>query len=204
MLTVESLNRLVNVVDNCPWGAASGRRHHDQTAQRLKAFRPLYTEAERLRRDASKWTIVQGVLAPVQFIIFLVSVTLVVNFLLTGTGQSSAIFSVIVKTLILYTIMVTGSIWEHEIFGRYLFAPAFFWEDVVSMLVLALHTLYLAAVFAGNVGAHTLMLIALAAYFSYVVNATQFVLKLRAARRHPAASMQGVGGYGCAPAGTAP
>jgi len=85
-----------------------------------------------------------------------------------------------------------------------LFAPAFFWEDVVSMLVLALHTLYLAAVFAGGFEAHTLMLIALAAYFSYVVNATQFVLKLRAARRHPAASMRGAAVYGCAPAGTAP
>ena len=204
MLTVESLNRLLNVVDNCPWGAASGRRGRTQAAQTMKAFRPLYTEAERERRDASKWTIVQGVLAPVQFIIFLVSVVLVLNFLVTGTGQSSAIFSVIVKTLILYTIMVTGSIWEHEIFGRYLFAPAFFWEDVVSMLVLALHTLYLAAVFAGTVGAHTLMLIALAAYASYVVNATQFVLKLRAARRHSSAYIAGPRGFGCAPAGTAP
>ena len=203
MLTVESLSRLVNVVDNCPWSAASGRRHQGQGGDRLKAFRPLYTEAERRRRDASKWTIVQGVLAPVQFIIFLVSVSLVLNFLITGTGQSSAIFSVIVKTLILYTIMVTGSIWEHEIFGRYLFAPTFFWEDVVSMLVLALHTLYLAAVFAGNVGARTLMLIALAAYVSYVVNATQFVLKLRAARRYSEIPVQGAGSYGCAPAGTA-
>jgi 3-vinyl bacteriochlorophyllide hydratase len=202
MLTVESLNRLINAMDNCPWGAASGRSNHPWVAP-AKLFRPLYTDAERRRRDASKWTIVQGVLAPVQFIIFLVSVSLVLNFLATGTGQSQAIFSVIVKTLILYTIMVTGSIWEHEIFGRYLFAPAFFWEDVVSMLVLALHTLYLAAVFAGTVGAHTLMLIALAAYASYIVNATQFVLKLRAARRHNGQQISASGGYGCAPAGTA-
>ena len=54
-----------------------------------------------------------------------------------------------VKTLVLYTIMITGSIWEKEVFGRYLFAPAFFWEDVFSMLVLALHTAYLAALFTG-------------------------------------------------------
>ena len=34
---------------------------------------PLYTAEERLRRDASPWTLVQGVLAPVQFLVFLVS-----------------------------------------------------------------------------------------------------------------------------------
>ena len=68
-------------------------------------------------------------------------------------------------------------------FGRYLFAPAFFWEDVVSMLVLALHTAYLVALFSGAVDAERQMWLALAAYASYVINATQFVLKLRAARR---------------------
>jgi 3-vinyl bacteriochlorophyllide hydratase len=78
--------------------------------------------------------------------------------------------------------MITGSIWEREIFGRYLFAPAFYWEDMVSMLVLALHTLYLAALISGSLGVHQLMVLALAAYGTYVVNAAQFVLKLRAAR----------------------
>jgi 3-vinyl bacteriochlorophyllide hydratase len=83
---------------------------------------------------------------------------------------------------VLYTIMITGSIWEREIFGRYLFAPAFYWEDMVSMLVLALHTAYIAALVTGSLGTHQLMMLALAAYASYVINAAQFVLKLRAAR----------------------
>jgi 3-vinyl bacteriochlorophyllide hydratase len=78
--------------------------------------------------------------------------------------------------------MVTGSIWEREVFGRYLFAPAFYWEDMVSMLVLALHTAYLASLLTGALSAHDQMLLALSAYVTYVVNATQFVLKLRAAR----------------------
>jgi 3-vinyl bacteriochlorophyllide hydratase len=121
----------------------------------------------------------------VQFIVFLVSLALVVNYLITGTGESAALFSIIVKTLVLYTIMITGAIWEHEIFGRYLFAPSFYWEDMVSMLVLALHTAYLFALFTGGMSVHGLMLLALAAYASYVINATQFVLKLRAARKQP-------------------
>jgi len=125
---------------------------------------------------------VQGVLAPIQFLVFLISLGLVLNYLITGDGLSVAIFSIIVKTLVLYTIMVTGAIWEHEVYGRYLFAPAFFWEDMISMLVLTLHTAYLAALLTGSLAPHDLMMLALSAYVTYVINAAQFVLKLRAAR----------------------
>jgi 3-vinyl bacteriochlorophyllide hydratase len=144
--------------------------------------RGLYTAAERRRRDASGWTLVQGILAPLQFLVFLVSLGLVLRYLATGDGLVAATWSIVIKTVVLYTIMITGSIWEREVFGRWLFAPAFFWEDMVSMLVLALHTAYLVALFTGTLDARQLMLLALAAYASYVINAAQFVLKLRAAR----------------------
>ena len=143
---------------------------------------PLYTVDQRQRRDSTRWTLVQGILAPVQFAVFLISLALVVRFLTNGEGQLAATVSVVIKTLVLYTIMVTGAIWEKVVFGRYLFAPAFFWEDVVSMLVLALHTAYLAALFFGFLSVTGQMLLALAAYATYVINATQFVLKLRSAR----------------------
>ena len=143
----------------------------------------LYTPAERLRRDESPWTIVQGVLAPLQFLVFLISLGLVINYLATGDGFVAATISVIIKTLVLYAIMITGSIWEKEVFGCYLFAHPFFWEDVFSMLVLALHTSYLLALASGALNAQHQMLLALAAYSTYVINATQFLLKLRAARR---------------------
>ena len=121
-------------------------------------------------------------LAPIQFLIFLLSLGLVLRYLATGQGLAVATASVVVKTLALYAIMITGSIWEKVVFGRYLFARAFFWEDVFSMLVLALHTAYLAALFTGALAPRGLMLLALAAYASYAINAAQFVLKLRAAR----------------------
>jgi 3-vinyl bacteriochlorophyllide hydratase len=143
----------------------------------------LYTAQERARRDASAWTMVQGVLAPLQFFVFLLSAALVVRFLATGEGYFAATLSIIAKTLLLYIIMVTGSIWEHDVFGRYLFARAFFWEDAVSMVVLALHTFYLFALLTDWLEPRSLMLLALAAYATYVLNAAQFVLKLRAARR---------------------
>jgi 3-vinyl bacteriochlorophyllide hydratase len=129
------------------------------------------------------------VLAPIQFVVFLASLALVIRYLATGEGFATATTSVVIKTLVLYTIMVTGCVWEKEVFGRYLFAPAFYWEDMFSMLVLALHTLYLTAVFAGIGEAHGQMLLALAAYAAYLVNAAQFVLKLRAARLQEARTM---------------
>lgn len=144
--------------------------------------RPLYTPDERVRRDATVWTLVQGILAPVQFLVFLVSLGLVLRFLATGDGQTAATVSVVIKTLTLYTIMITGCIWEKVVFGRYLFAPAFYWEDVFSMLVLALHTAYLVALFTGALDARGLAWLALAAYATYVVNAGQFIYKLRMAR----------------------
>ena len=142
----------------------------------------LYGPEERRRRDASPWTLVQGVLAPLQFAVFLASLVLVLRYLATGEGLALASASVVAKTLVLYTIMVTGSIWEKDVFGVYLFARPFFWEDVFSMLVLALHTAYLAALATGWLDPRGQMWLALAAYATYVINAAQFLLKLRAAR----------------------
>ena len=158
----------------------------------------LYTHSERLRRDASVWTLVQGVLAPIQFVVFLVSLVLVLRFLTTGQGQEAATVSVVVKTLTLYTIMVTGCIWEKDVFGVWLFAPAFYWEDVFSMLVLALHTAYLVALATGALSPRQLMLLALAAYATYVINAGQFIWKLRMARLQAAGAATGRAAAGAA------
>ena len=143
---------------------------------------PLYTAEERVRRDETIWTLVQGVLAPLQFLVFLVSLALVLRYVFTGLGYEAATLSILIKTAILYTIMVTGAIWEKVVFGQYLFAPAFFWEDVFSFVVIALHTAYLWALFTAALSADGLMWLALAAYAAYVINAGQFLLKLRAAR----------------------
>ncbi len=176
MFTTSVFGYFIDKIDCAPWGACSGRSvvEHGRS--------PLYTPEQRMRRDASRWTFVQGVLAPAQFAVFVISLGFVLHFMVTGRGLTAANASVVVKTLVLYTIMVTGSLWERDVFGKFLFAPAFFWEDVVSMAVIALHTLYIVALFTGGLDPDRLMLIALAAYASYVINASQFVLKLRSAR----------------------
>ena len=149
---------------------------------RPRSPRPLYTPAERARRDATGWTLVQGVLAPLQFFVFAVSLALVVRALATGEHETAAAWSVIAKTGVLCLIMVTGAAWERAVFGRWLFAPAFFWEDVVSVGVIALHAAYVGMYLAG-IGEPALQFgVALAAYAAYLVNAAQFLWKLRLAR----------------------
>ena len=157
-----------------------------RTVSGKRASGGLYTPEQRVRRDATKWTLVQGVLAPVQFLVCLISAGLVLRFLATGEGLWAANLSVLLKTVLLLTIMVTGSIWEKVVFDEWLFAEPFFWEDVVSMGVIALHLLYVAGLFFGWFADRTLMTIALVAYSAYIVNAIQFILKLRAARMQEA------------------
>lgn len=151
-------------------------------AHEQKYLRPIYTAEQRMRRDSSVWTVVQGVLAPVQFVIFLVSLWLVISYLATGEGLGAATVSIVAKTIALYAIMVTGAIWEKDVFGQYLFAEPFFWEDVFSFLVLALHTAYLVALLLGIGTPAQQMGIALAGYGAYAINAAQFLWKLRLAR----------------------
>jgi len=125
---------------------------------------------------------VQGILAPLQLVICAISLYLVLRYLSNGNGGQLAGASVVLKTFVLYTIMITGCLWERDVFGQYLFAPAFFWEDAVSMVVIALHTLYLYVYFAQIGSTELHMQIALLAYCAYFVNAAQFVYKFRLAR----------------------
>src|SRR5262249_46151402 len=146
------IDRFVDKFDYTPWVTMAGVSgpHYREPGPLLAAPPPLYTTEERRRRDESPWTTVQGVLAPIQFVVFLLVLGLVVAYLRTGEGLAAATCSIVVKTLVLYAIMITGSIWEHAVFGRYLFARPFFWEDVVSIGVLSLHTAYLCILMLGG------------------------------------------------------
>ncbi|MBL8559054.1 MAG: 2-vinyl bacteriochlorophyllide hydratase [Hyphomonadaceae bacterium] len=174
-------DRWLNAIAPCPWPAHVGS--HIESFEKSEAGKAaLYTPEERARRDSTPWTLVQAILAPLQFLVFAISLGLVLRFLWTGEGYVITTASILAKTFLLYLIMITGSIWEKVVFGKYLFARAFFWEDVFSMLVLALQTAYVVALLTGWGSPHQQMMIAIAAYAAYVINATQFLLKLREAR----------------------
>ena len=103
---------------------SAGAAHpHAESSHKLPVRTGLYTPEERKRRDDTRWTLVQGILAPLQFLVMAISVALVVRYLKTGEGLFAATVSVVVKTFVLYTIMWTGAIWEKVVFGQFLFAP---------------------------------------------------------------------------------
>ena len=144
----------------------------------------LYTSDQKLRRDNSVWTKVQAVLAPLQFLVCFASIGFVVSYLYTSDGYLIATLSILLKTAILYLIMITGAIWEKEVFGQYLLAPAFFWEDIVSFFVIAFHTAYVLSLILSLMDAEKLMWLALVAYAAYFVNALQFLIKFRLGRNN--------------------
>lgn len=141
-----------------------------------------YTTEQLAKRNASMWTRVQMMLAPLQFLAFLVSLTLVIRYLLTGEGYMIANLSVLFKITLLWLITVTGMIWEKEIFGHWFLAPQFFWEDVGNAVAMIMHNLYFLAVWLGwsHQAVMTLMLIA---YIAYLFNCSQFVIRGLQARR---------------------
>jgi 3-vinyl bacteriochlorophyllide hydratase len=136
-----------------------------------------YTAEQIQRRRESKWTMVQIVGAPIQFVIFLISAGFVVYSLVSG-GEAFELTNatIIIKILTLYIMFVTGALWEKDVFGHYLFAPEFFWEDVVSSILLLTHTAYLVAFWAGA-SKTTLLVVVIIAYLNYLFNAAQYVYK---------------------------
>ena len=155
---------------------------HKQSSPQVDGWN-LYTPSQRIIRDRTVWTKVQAILAPLQFIVCIISLALVVRYLITGEGYYIASVSIVVKSFLLFLIMVTGAIWEKVVFGQFLFAEAFFWEDVVSFFVIFFHSLYLYVLLSGDFLPTSQMSVALFAYFLYFINAFQFLRKLRLARQ---------------------
>ena len=155
---------------------------HKQSSPQVDRWN-LYTPSQRIIRDRTVWTKVQAILAPLQFVVCIISLALVVRYLFTSEGYYIATVSIVVKSFLLFLIMVTGAIWEKVVFGQFLFAEAFFWEDVVSFFVIFFHSLYIYVLLSGDFLPTSQMFVALFAYFLYFINAFQFLRKLKLARQ---------------------
>jgi 3-vinyl bacteriochlorophyllide hydratase len=145
-----------------------------------------YTPDQLLRRQSSKWTRVQAILAPLQLIAFVISLILVIAYFNTGSGFELAHLASLVKVAMMILITVTGMLWEQDVYGKYFMAPEFFWEDLVNGISLILHLLFLGAWIFGA-SERVQMLIMLVALASYVVNFVQFAWRgVQSARQRKA------------------
>ncbi|MBZ4219860.1 MAG: 2-vinyl bacteriochlorophyllide hydratase [Chlorobium sp.] len=140
---------------------------------------PRYTPEQLERRNASVWTKVQGILAPIQFVMFLAGITVTWLYQSDNGIDNFAwiTFFVTLKTFMLVLIFVTGGFFELEVFGQFAFVHEFFWEDFGSAIAMVVHLSYFILFFMG-LDESTLIWTALLAYLSYLVNAAQFVIRL--------------------------
>ena len=146
---------------------------------------PRYTPEQLEKRNTSVWTKVQAFLAPIQFVIFIAGLAVTLMYK-TGIGIDNftwvTIF-VILKTFIFLLIFITGALFEKDVFGEYVFAPEFFWEDVGSSIAIVVHLSYFVLFYMG-LDENTLIWTALLAYLSYLINAAQFLFRLIIEKQH--------------------
>jgi 3-vinyl bacteriochlorophyllide hydratase len=146
----------------------------------------MYTPDQLRRREASRWTKVQIILAPIQFLAFVISFALVIRYLVTGEGYWVATVSVWVKIFLIWALTITGMLWEHDMFDHYFMAKEFFWEDMGNLIAIVTHNLYFVAVWMGA-SQQMIMWVMVFAYITYLFNAGQFVARgVRSARQRRA------------------
>ncbi len=140
---------------------------------------PRYTPEQLAKRNSSVWTDVQLILAPIQFFVFLAGVG--VTFLYY---QNNEIFSfywvsiaILFKTFLFALLFITGAYFEKEIFNKWIFSKEFLWEDIGSVTAGAFHLLYFVMAYLGA-SEDVLVWEAFLAYFTYVVNALQYLVRI--------------------------
>jgi 3-vinyl bacteriochlorophyllide hydratase len=151
----------------------------------------MYTPDQIASRERSKWTKVQIILAPIQFLAFLVSFGLVIHYLVSGQGYLAATISIWVKIALIWVLTITGMLWEHDMFDHYFMAKEFFWEDMGNLIAILTHNAYFVAKWAGA-DERTVMWVMVFAYATYLLNAGQFVARgIRSARQRRALGQGG-------------
>ncbi|MFP4437480.1 MAG: 2-vinyl bacteriochlorophyllide hydratase [Chloroflexaceae bacterium] len=136
----------------------------------------MYTPEQLARREASPWTRVQIILAPIQFLAFLISFFLVVRYLITDQGFMAATISVWIKIALIWALTITGMLWEKDVYGHYFMAREFFWEDLGNLIAILTHNAYFVVQWLGW-DQRAVMLVMLFAYITYLFNAVQFIIK---------------------------
>jgi 3-vinyl bacteriochlorophyllide hydratase len=129
----------------------------------------------RTRRAASVWTRIHPIFALGQLGAFIVSIGFLVAYAFGWVGFAAVHESVLIKIALMIGAIVTGALWEKDVFNWYWFAPEFFFEDAMTVNVFLLHLGYLAIVYTepGN-PAKALLMLGLA-YVVYTANVVQYV-----------------------------
>jgi 3-vinyl bacteriochlorophyllide hydratase len=140
---------------------------------------PRYTPEQLAMRNASVWTEIQVILAPVQFLIFIAGVTITVLFAngILVNGFYWVSLAILFKTLFFAVLFITGMFFEKEIFNQWVYSRDFLWEDIGSTVAAVFHLLYFVMAYLGY-SQEVLIREAFLAYLSYLLNAMQYLMRI--------------------------
>jgi 3-vinyl bacteriochlorophyllide hydratase len=138
------------------------------------------------RRAASVWTKIHPIFALGQLLAFFVSVGFLIGYFRGAVSMEAVHQSVLVKVALMLGAIITGALWEKDVFGQYWFAPEFLAEDTMTLNVFILHISYLglAAANPENITVQIGMLIV--AYGVYIANVAQYVVRTAVLGKHVA------------------
>ena len=140
---------------------------------------PRYTPEQLAKRNASIWTDIQIILAPIQFLVFVTGVSVTVLYL-NGLFISNFYWvsvAILFKTLFFALLFITGMFFEKEIFNKWVYSKEFLWEDIGSTVAAAFHLLYFVMAYFGY-SDDVLVWEAFLAYFTYIINALQYLVRI--------------------------
>ncbi len=136
------------------------------------------------RRKASIWTRIHPFFAIGQLGVFFVSVTLL-GFYFAGRVPFHVVhISVLIKVGLMVGAVITGALWERDVYGMWWFAKEFFVEDIITVVVFALHVVYLACVYTWPANLHFNLALLGVAYIAYITNAGQYIWRHRKNQRN--------------------
>lgn len=127
------------------------------------------------RRAASLWTMIHPLFAIGQLLAFLVSVGLLIAYFRGSVPFHVVHVSVLAKIALMVGAVVTGSLWERDVFGYFWFAPEFLFEDVMTLVVFIFQMSYLAMVALHPDRMPAIVGMLCAAYVVYLANVAQYI-----------------------------
>ncbi len=144
-----------------------------------------YTPEQLVKRNASVWTDIQIILAPIQFLFFVVGLTTTAlyKYSLFVTSFYWVSVAILFKTLFFALLFITGMFFEKEIFNKWVYSKEFFWEDVGSTIAAFFHLLYFFLAWR-HYSEKVLLFDAFLAYFTYVLNALQYLVRIILEKRN--------------------
>ncbi len=142
--------------------------------------------AVRARRTASIWTFIHPVFALGQLLAFVVSVGLLFGYFAHAVPFHVVHISVLAKIALMIGAVITGALWERDVFGFYWFAPEFLFEDVMTLIVFILQMTYLAMVFTHPTSMGFIVAVLCVAYAVYLGNVAQYIHRTQRMKKEAA------------------